>query len=123
MAIHARVVGEGLFVCCEPDLTDADGSPVNIEVSAVVCNQERLVFGSDKNVPGEDRSPVFSLAVDDGHSQANTPEYDTADLIKNADKYEDFALTDDGTHMVAITGFDRVTDDDAHKDCYNRLLV
>lgn len=123
MAIHARVLGKGLFACCEPDLTDANGSPVNIEISAVAWDRRRLVFGSDKNIPGDNRSPVFSMAVDEGHPLEDTLEYYTADVIRSANKYEDFALTDDGTHIVATTGFDRVAEDGAHKDSYNRLLV
>ena len=38
-------------------------------------------------------------------------------------KVRGLALTDDGTHIVASTGFDRVAEDGAHKDSYNRLLV
>ncbi len=124
MTVHARIAGKGLFACCESNLKDADGKPVNIEVSAAVWDRRRLVFGSDKNIPGDGRSPVFSMAVDEGRPLADTLEYYTADLIRSADKYEDFALTEDGAYIVATTGFDRVDGDGgAGKDTYNRLLV
>ena len=64
--MQARIVTKGLFACFDSDLTDAEDAPVNVEISAVAWNGERLVFGSDKDIPGAHRSPVFSLAVDDG---------------------------------------------------------
>ncbi|MGB7755408.1 MAG: hypothetical protein WBL23_05040 [Salinisphaera sp.] len=121
--MQARIVTKGLFACFDSDLTDAEDAPVNVEISAVAWNGERLVFGSDKDIPGAHRSPVFSLAVDDGRPREDSLAYYTADLIKNAEKYEDFALTDDSRHMVATTGFDRIADHGAHQDVYNRLLV
>ncbi|HET7314368.1 hypothetical protein [Salinisphaera sp.] len=121
--MQARIVAKGLFACFDSGLTDADGAPVNVEISAVAWNGERLVFGSDKNIPGAHRSPVFSLAIEDGRPVEDSLSYYSADLIKSAEKYEDFALTEDGAHMVATTGFDRVAEDGAHQDVYNRLLV
>jgi hypothetical protein len=121
--MYANVLDKGLFACCPPSLTHDDGSAVNIEVSAVAWNQQRLVFGSDKPIPGAHRSPVFSVAIDsDGHPKAETLEYYTADLIKSGEKYEDFALAEGGAHMIATTGFDRVAED-GHQDRWNRLLV
>ncbi|KPI45780.1 uncharacterized protein AB675_877 [Cyphellophora attinorum] len=107
--MYANVLNKGLFACCPPSLTHPDGSPVNIEVSAVAWNSKRLVFGSDKPIPGAQHSPVFS--------------YYTAELIKSGEKYEDFALAEGGRHMIATTGFDRVSDRDGQKDRWNRLLV
>ncbi|WP_423823794.1 hypothetical protein V5738_07420 [Salinisphaera sp. SPP-AMP-43] len=121
--MQARIVEKGLFSCFDSELTDESGEPVNVEISAVVWNGQRLVFGSDKAIPGAHRSPVFSMAVEGGRPLEDSLEFYTADLIKNAEKYEDFALTADGSHMVATTGFDRVASDGAHQDVYNRLLV
>ncbi|MES1935712.1 hypothetical protein [Salinisphaera hydrothermalis] len=121
--MQARIVAKGLFACFESGLTDADDNPVNVEISAVAWNGERLVFGSDKDIPGAYRSPVFSMAIEDGVPRQDSVAYYTAHLIKHAEKYEDFALTDDGRHLVATTGFDRVAEDGAHQDVYNRLLV
>ncbi|MDA3921484.1 MAG: hypothetical protein PF501_12520 [Salinisphaera sp.] len=122
--MQARIVSKGVFACFESGLTDDGGEPVNVEISAVAWNGQRLVFGSDKQVPGDHRSPVFALAIDEhGVPRTDTLEFYTADLVRTAEKYEDFALTDDGAYLVASTGFDRVDKADAAKDRYNRLLV
>jgi len=118
-----RILEKGVFDCFESGLTDASGEPVNAEVSAVVWDGRRLVMASDKNVPGEARSPVFAMDCIDGRPQHDTIAYYTADLIRNAEKYEDFALTANGTHVIATTGFDRVDSQSAGLHHYNRLLV
>jgi len=120
---HIRIIDKGLFDCFEQGLEDADGEPVNAEISAVVWDGRRLVVASDKDVPGEHRSPVFGFDCIDGRPQADTRVYYTAEMVRTAQKYEDFALTAAGDHLIATTGFDRVDDQGAYKNHYNRLLI
>ncbi len=121
--IAVRILEKGLFGCFDAGLTGSSDAPVNVEVSAVVWDGHRLAMASDKNVPGEHRSPVFALDCVDGRPQPQTLRYYTADLIRNAEKYEDFALTVGGTHIIATTGFDRVDGASSELHHYNRLLV
>lgn len=118
-----RILEKGVFECFDAGLTGDDGEPINAEISAVVWDGHRLVMASDKNIPGAHRSPVFALDCIDGRPQPDTLAYYTADLIRTAEKYEDFALTPDGRHVIATTGFDRVGDGCADLNRYNRLLV
>lgn len=121
--IAVRILEKGLFECFDAGLTGDSDAPVNVEVSAVVWDGHRLVMASDKNVPGDHRSPVFALDCVDGRPQPQTLRYYTADLIRHAEKYEDFALTVGGTHIIATTGFDRVGGASSELHHYNRLLV
>lgn len=122
--MHARILKHGVFLCFDSDLADDDGEPINVEISAIAWNGRRLVFGSDKSIHGDHRSPVFALDVDDsGLPVPDSLDFYTADLIKTAEKYEDFALSDDNRYLIATTGFDRADAADPHKDRYNRLLV
>lgn len=121
--MKVRYERHGLFACFDADLTDDGGETVNVEISAVAWNGQRLVFGSDKQVPGAHRSPVFALDVADGEPIDDTLTYYTAELIATAEKYEDFALSDDSRYLIATTGFDRVDSETAEQDVYNRLLI
>ena len=118
-----RILDKGVFDCFEAGLLDDEGEQVNAEVSAVAWDGHRLVMASDKNIPGAHRSPVFAMDCVDGRPQHDTLTYYTADLIRNAEKYEDFALTSSGTHLIATTGFDRLDTESAGLHHYNRLLV
>ena len=122
--MRARFLDKGVIPCFERGLTDADGEPVNAEVSAAAWNGSRLVMASDKNVPGAHRSPVFAVECDDQcRPRADTIVHYTADLIQTAEKYEDFAPTAVGDHMIASTGFDRADSESAEQHVYNRLLI
>ncbi|GAB3682442.1 hypothetical protein [Salinisphaera aquimarina] len=120
---RVRILQKGVFACFEPGLKDADGQSVNAEVSAVAWDGRRLVMASDKDVPGDQRSPVFALDCVDGLPQPDSLQFYTADLIRTAEKYEDFALTAEGNHLIATTGFDRVDGQSAAMHHYNRLLI
>ncbi|MBH04503.1 MAG: hypothetical protein CMP08_10340 [Xanthomonadales bacterium] len=122
--MKARIDHKGLFACFKRDLVDEAGEAVNVEISAVAWNGHRLVFGSDKSVPGDHRSPIFALDIDDHAAPvAESLSYYTAGLITSAEKYEDFALTDGGDYLIATTGFDRADSQSAAQDVYNRLLI
>lgn len=120
---QATTVERDLFPCFEAGLLDEAGKAVNAEISAVAWDGQRLVMASDKPIPGAHRSPVFALECRDGRPQPETLDYYTAPLIRSAQKYEDFALTVSGDHIVATTGFDRFSPDDESTHEYNQLLV
>ncbi|MDW5378465.1 hypothetical protein R6258_16220 [Halomonas sp. HP20-15] len=121
---RAQVLAHGTLHCFPVGLRDADDKPVNAEVSAVVYDGQRLILASDKPIPGESRSAVFAVDIDEhGIPDDDSLDYFTEPAIKRATKYEDFALTADGRHVLATTGFDRIAEDDHSLNAYNHLLV
>jgi hypothetical protein len=80
-------------------------------------------MASDKPIPGEGRSPVFSFPYAGSGAISGPLTYQTAAPLVNAIKYEDMTLTPDGQYVIATTGFDRVKDDSHEWDGYNTLLV
>lgn len=122
--IRATTLAQDVFPCFEAGLLDEAGKTVNAEISAVAWDGKRLVMASDKPIPGAHRSAVFALECNrERRPQAHTLTYYTAPLIRSAKKYEDFALTVSGDHIVATTGFDRYAADSAESHQYNQLLV
>ncbi|HEX3037351.1 MAG TPA: hypothetical protein VHT73_19880 [Thermodesulfobacteriota bacterium] len=121
--MKAQIVEKGLIDCFEDGLCTPDGKPVHAEISAVVYDGVKLIFGSDKPVPGNWRSDVFSIIYNENGIQPGTIKYYTASPIKIAAKFEDFALTPDRKYVIATTGFDRIKSDSAEFDTYNTLLV
>jgi len=121
--LRTEIINEGTLHCFPPGLKYEDGSPVNVEVSAVVFDGKRLILASDKPIPGDDRSAVFTVTLTDGAPDPDSFDYLTAPAIKSATKYEDFALTVDGRHILATTGFDRIDDESHDLNAYNHLLI
>ncbi|WP_251977634.1 hypothetical protein [Salinicola avicenniae] len=121
--LRTEVIDAGTLVCFPAGLTHADGTPVNVEVSAVVYDGQRLILASDKPIPGETRSAAFAVDLVDGLPDPDSLRYLTADAIKRAVKYEDFALTADNRHVLATTGFDRIDDVSHDLNAYNHLLI
>ncbi|KFF48055.1 hypothetical protein GY26_16690 [Gammaproteobacteria bacterium MFB021] len=122
--LRTEIVASGTLDCFPPGLRDADGALVNVEVSAAVFDGRRLILASDKPIPGEARSAAFAVTLDgDALPQPDSLVYLTAAAIKNAIKYEDFALTVDGRHVLATTGFDRIAADSHALNPYNHLLI
>lgn len=122
--MRARLLHHDTLHCFPAGLEDDAGQLVHAEVSAVVYDGRRLILGSDKPIPGAERSSVFALDLDDrGHPQPHTLHYYTQPLIRQAIKYEDFALTVDGGYVLATTGFDRISDQDHSLNDYNHLLI
>lgn len=119
----ARILQQGTIRCFPVGLCDERGKRVNAEVSAVVYDGRRLILASDKPIPGENRSAVFALAMTPQGPDDTRLEYFTTPLIKQAIKYEDFALTADGRHVLATTGFDRIDDASHDLNAYNHLLI
>ncbi|MDF9434744.1 hypothetical protein [Chromohalobacter israelensis] len=120
---HAEILQEGTLHCFPAGLRDEGGKLVNVEVSAVVYDGRRLILASDKPIPGEARSAVFSVPMTDAGPDDSQLDYLTADAIKRAVKYEDFALTADGRHVLATTGFDRIDMESHALNAYNHLLI
>lgn len=121
---RAHVLCHGTVHCFPAGLRDERDRLVNAEVSAVVYDGRRLILASDKPIPGPGRSAVFAMAVDaHGVPDDTTLEYLTTDTLLRATKYEDFALTADGRHVLATTGFDRIDDTSHDLNAYNHLLI
>lgn len=120
---HAEILQEGTLHCFPAGLRDAAGKLVNVEVSAVVYDGQRLILASDKPIPGAERSAVFSVPITDTEPDDSQLDYLTTDVIKRAVKYEDFALTADGRHVLATTGFDRIDMQSHALNAYNHLLI
>lgn len=120
---HARIVQQGTIHCFPAGLRDDRGRLVNAEISAVLYDGERLVMASDKPIPGESRSAIFALPLRPEGPDDSRLDYFTAPLLKQAIKYEDLALTTDGRHVLATTGFDRIDDESHALNDYNHLLI
>jgi hypothetical protein len=120
---RASILQQGTIHCFPAGLRDAKGELVNAEVSAVAFDGERLLMASDKPIPGEERSACFALPMTDAGPDDSQLAYYTQPLIKQAVKYEDFALSADGRHVLATTGFDRLDADSNALNDYNHLLI
>ncbi|OHV08325.1 hypothetical protein [Kushneria phosphatilytica] len=121
--IRTRILNEGTLHCFPTGLRDEQGRLVNAEISAAVFDGERLILASDKPIPGESRSAVFAVPMGENGPQEEGLEYFTGDAIKRATKYEDFALTANGRHVLATTGFDRIDEDSHELNAWNHLLI
>lgn len=120
---RVHITQQGTIHCFPAGLKDASGKLVNAEISAVAYDGERLLMASDKPIPGEGRSAVFTLPLNSQGPDDSQLEYLTAPRIRQAVKYEDFALTTDGRHMLATTGFDRIDSESHELNDYNHLLI
>ncbi|WP_106476118.1 hypothetical protein [Phytohalomonas tamaricis] len=120
---RAHIVSQGAICCFPHGLTDSAGELVNAEISAVVYVGGRLILASDKPIPGAHRSAVFALPYTPEGPDESKAEYFTADVIRQATKYEDFALTVDERYILATTGFDRIHHATSEMNHYNNLLV
>ena len=118
----------GIFSCFDAGATD-NGKPCYCETSAVVFtgtaqNGGTIYFASDKNTPNG--SPLFHTQITGTPNwQLDTMgvQYVQESPLRDAKKYEDFALSADGQWVFAITGFDRVDAHSHQMDAYNTLLV
>ncbi|PTL89136.1 hypothetical protein C6W88_11435 [Halomonas litopenaei] len=120
---RVKILKQGTIHCFPPGLRDDQGELVNAEISAVAYDGERLLMASDKPIPGHERSAAFSLPLTADGPDDSRIDYLTQQTIKEAVKYEDFALTTDGRHMIATTGFDRIDDETHELNAYNHLLI
>ncbi|WP_110670490.1 hypothetical protein [Salinicola halophilus] len=121
--LRMNATASGTLTCFPSGLRHDDDTPVNVEVSAAVFDGDRLILASDKPIPGESRSAAFAVTLVDGVPDPESLTYLTAPAIKNAIKYEDFALTVDGRHILATTGFDRIHAETHELNAYNHLLI
>src|SRR3954470_19454299 len=94
----ASIIQEGFINCFEKGLTGPDSLPVWCEASAIVYDGSKLFFANDKDMPGT-KASLFYLPLQNGFiDTTQPPTYSDNPLIKNAKKYEDFALTPDGRY-------------------------
>ncbi len=125
-SVKSRITEQGLLSVFEEGLQTSEGEPVYCETSAVAYDGTDIIFASDKPIPGDNRSSVFSVPyhydAQEGLSAAPVV-YLTASPFVNAIKYEDMTVTPDGRHIIATTGFDRVMADSAELDNYNTVLI
>ncbi|MCW4149311.1 hypothetical protein OM427_07170 [Halomonas sp. 18H] len=120
---QARIQQQGVIHCFPAGLRDEKGELVNAEVSAALYDGERIVLASDKPVPGEGRSAVFAMPLNADGPDDSALEYLTSDMLQQAVKYEDMALTTDFRHVLATTGFDRIDEITHDLNDYNHLLI
>ncbi|QTA85446.1 YbhB/YbcL family Raf kinase inhibitor-like protein [Desulfonema magnum] len=121
VSVKSRIAEQGLINAFEEGLQTSEGEPVYCETSAIAYDGTDIILASDKPIPGDNRSSVFSVPYE-GLSGASVT-YLTASPFVNAIKYEDMTVTPDGQHVIAVTGFDRVKTDSAEWDNYNTILI
>jgi len=121
--VSGQIVERGLINCFEKGLKTSEGKPVYCEASAVVYDGRKMVFASDKPIPGDSCSAVFSLDYNGGKFSMLSPNYLTHPSLVEAIKYEDLTLTPDGRYVIATTGFDRIKSGSAKWNNYNTLLI
>jgi len=120
--VVAEIIRRDLVDCFEEGLSSGEGQPVYCEASAIAFTGKRLILASDKPVPGDSHSAVFTFPYP-GHGPIDGPlDYLTADAFISAVKYEDMTITPDGKYIIATTGFDRIKKDSNQWDGYNTLL-
>ena len=100
----------------------APDKPASCEPSAIAVHHGRVILGNDKPIPGDTRSPVFSLNFDQGILSQRPDVFHTETPFRMARKYEDFTTTPDGRWAFATTGFDRINESDSELDVFNTLL-
>ena len=93
-ATKASISSEGLIRCFENGLS-ASGQPIFCEASAILYDGKNVLLANDKDMPDK-RSAVFSWPFLNGFADTSKPvTYLTNPLLKNAKKFEDFAITPD----------------------------
>ena len=112
---------EGFIDCFEPN-TQVGGKELWCETSAVLFDGKNVLFANDKNMP-EPASAVFFWASREAFADSTQkPTYLQNDLLRNAQKYEDFAISPDHKHAFLSTGFDRIKADKNEWDGFNTLV-
>ena len=119
---QGEIILRDVYDCFEEGLT-ANDQLVFCEASALVFDGNRLTLASDKPVPGNGRSAVFSIPYAGSGPLTRELEYQAARPFRVAVKYEDMTLTPDGDYIIATTGFDRVKSNSYKWDGYNTMLV
>ncbi|MFT5351985.1 MAG: hypothetical protein ACI9MF_002811, partial [Gammaproteobacteria bacterium] len=117
------IVQRGLVDCFEPGQLSQDAGPAYCEASAIAFTGDQLVLASDKPIPGNDRSAVFSFSYPGNGQIYGDAEYFAAKQFIAAEKYEDMTVTPDGAYLIATTGFDRIKSDSNEWDNFNTLLA
>ena len=133
-----QLAEEGLMACFEKgthrtDKVDDHGNPVlaYCEVSAAVALPHTIYFASDKEIPGDERSSVFSVQRPGRSKDDNAAPYVDVSSVthfsqtvyQHLRKAEDFALSQDGQTVFLTSGFDRIKTDSTKWHGYNTLMA
>ena len=120
----ARIIERGYIDCFEEGLKYDNGKTVWASPSAIVYTGKELVVASDKPIPGENRSAVFSIKYRPGDCIAKAPVtfYD-ASLYKDTQKYESIALGPCGNTLYFSTPYGTLGSDTQVDLPYNRILA
>ena len=110
------------FECFEAGLMRTPEKPATCEPSAILWQAGTILLGNDKPIPGDGRSPVFTLSYTEKTLSPKPTKSMATKPFGVARKYEDFSITPDGAYILASTGFDRVKKDSAEQDPYSTLL-
>ncbi|MFT5372943.1 MAG: hypothetical protein ACI8ZT_001966 [Bacteroidia bacterium] len=121
--IKGEIVYRGVIDCFEPGLLSQAGVLVNCEASAITFTGDQLVLASDKPIPGDGKSAVFSISYPGKGQITGQPRYFGTEQFIAAEKYEDMTITPDGAYIIATTGFDRIKSDSNEWDGFNTLLA
>lgn len=124
---QATAIKHGTFDCFQAPQPGSKEKETYCETSAVAYIDGWLYMASDKNMPTG--TPVFrkplkpSSSAPTGWELQAEIEYVQSSPLRDAKKYEDFALSPDGQWVFATTGFDRIDDNRFDMDDYNVLLA
>lgn len=120
-----EIIQQGFINCFDSIILDGLGNPVHCEASAVVLAGNALIIASDKEIPGGNLSPVFSISVEKNFPTvipAQTVSHLNAEIFLQVRKIEDMTKEPSGNLCFATTGFDRIRDTSFVMDAYNSLI-
>ncbi len=121
--VRGKVIHTGIIECFDEGLTYDNQTPVYCEASAALLIGDKILLATDKPVPGEKRSPVFTIPVDQLKSKSigrDKVSYVSSEVFRQMQKIEAFAH-DGGKVFFASTAFDRVRST-PEWDTYNSLV-
>jgi hypothetical protein len=116
----ATIDKEGFCNCFEKGFSYND-KPIWCEASAILNDGYSLFIANDKSLP-YNRSSVFSWGSFEELEFPMSPRFRFEEPLRNAIKYEDFALSSDNQWIFLTTGFDRVKETNDEWDNYNTIL-
>jgi hypothetical protein len=135
---QVKIIKKGKVGCFEKGAfkpakskTEKETKLAYCEASAIAVLDDTLLFASDKDIPGENRSSIFSVtraltktsesAVHEIGTQAET--YFPKEVFRHLKKAEDFTKTLDGKTVLLTSGFDRIKKDSTAWHPYNTVMA
>ena len=120
-SLYANMVSSGISSCFPSETKSKKGELLSCEVSAVVFDGRKLIFGNDQFFYKKPVSAVFSTQIKNLKLQEKPNQFFVQELIFETEKYEDFTITLDKKFVIATTGFDRFTNKEESASS-NRLI-